>query len=339
MKANRRYFIRLSLTNDTENGLYTYDFSGLYDTLISKYDRVLLVAHDKDKDNIHVHICLQNDNPIRFDTLKNLMPYGQITPQRGTNSEVYDYLLHRDKKSIDEGKTAYNPEDVKTNVNIEEWLKVSPGIRSDLDVLVEAIKDGASYDDCLDQYPNTVAKYMQFTKEYILRNKREQFGQSLRKELEVVYIYGNPGVGKTRTVYDKHTFREIHRISDYDHSGLWDSYLDQDVLLLDEFTSQFKLTYLLQLLDIYPMELQARYVNKQACFTKVYIISNLPLEDQYQYTQQTEPIKFQALLRRITKYYNMTDDGSLVEKPKRFNRLYKGIENAVQKFGNLVQVQ
>lgn len=48
----------------------------------------------------------------------------------------------------------------------------------------------------------------------------------------------------------------------------------------------------------------ARYNNKLAMFTKVYIVSNIPLKDQYKETQLLEPQTYEAFLRRINAVYN-----------------------------------
>ena len=53
--------------------------------------------------------------------------------------------------------------------------------------------------------------------------------------------------------------------------------------------------------DIYPVELQARYSNKIACYTTVYIVSNWSLEKQYIESQENDKETWLAFLRRITK--------------------------------------
>ena len=52
-------------------------------------------------------------------------------------------------------------------------------------------------------------------------------------------------------------------------------------------------------LDGYPLALPARYANRQACYTTVYIISNIDLSQQYKNVQETEPATWKAFLRRI----------------------------------------
>ena len=56
---------------------------------------------------------------------------------------------------------------------------------------------------------------------------------------------------------------------------------------------------MLNYLDVHPLMLPARYTDKVACFRKVYIISNIPLEEQYLSVQQNEPETWQAFSRRI----------------------------------------
>ena len=83
-------------------------------------------------------------------------------------------------------------------------------------------------------------------------------------------------------------------------SGIkFDSYSGQDVLVFEEFNSQIPIEEMLNYLDIYPLMLPARYSDKVACYTKVIITSNLPLEKQYVSEQLNKPKTYNAFLRRI----------------------------------------
>lgn len=93
-------------------------------------------------------------------------------------------------------------------------------------------------------------------------------------------------------------------MTDYTHP--FDSYAGEDVLLLDEYSSNFKIRDLLNYLDGYPLKLPARYSNRVACYTKVYIISNLCLTKQYPDEQNRSPETFAALLRRIQNVIHYT---------------------------------
>ncbi|MBQ8356086.1 MAG: hypothetical protein IJY40_10810 [Oscillospiraceae bacterium] len=80
---------------------------------------------------------------------------------------------------------------------------------------------------------------------------------------------------------------------------LFDSYKGQPVLVFEEFHSQISISDMLNFLDIYPVMLPARYYDRVACYTEVYITSNIPLEDQYPEIQKCKLETWKAFLRRI----------------------------------------
>ena len=110
---------------------------------------------------------------------------------------------------------------------------------------------------------------------------------------------------------EKYSYSGVYRVTDYSHP--FDSYAGEDVLLLDEYGSNLKIRDLLNYLDGYPLTLPARYSNRVACYTKVYIISNLCLSKQYPDIQFDSPATFAALLRRIHTVIHYTAPGEFQE--------------------------
>jgi hypothetical protein len=131
----------------------------------------------------------------------------------------------------------------------------------------------------------------------------KKFGKIRRLDLEVVYIYGKAGVGKTRYVMDKYGDENVYRITDYD-GKLFDNYNNEDIIIFEEFRGQVRIDIMLNYLDVYPLRLPARYNNKIACFTKVFLVTNLPLSGQYKNVQNEHPETWKAFLRRIHTVYN-----------------------------------
>ncbi len=76
------------------------------------------------------------------------------------------------------------------------------------------------------------------------------------------------------------------------------------VLFLDEFRSSFKISEILDYLDGQPIRIRGRNYNRVACYDTVYIVSNIPLTEQYKNIQDNEPKTWAAFLRRITAVYN-----------------------------------
>ena len=63
---------------------------------------------------------------------------------------------------------------------------------------------------------------------------------------------------------------------------------------------------MLNYLDGYPCELPCRYNNKLACFTKVYIITNIPFNQQYINIQAESKETWKAFCRRIHHFFTCT---------------------------------
>ena len=117
------------------------------------------------------------------------------------------------------------------------------------------------------------------------------------RQLDVTYIYGTTGAGKTRSVMERYGYESVFRVTDYLHP--FDNYKGQDVIIFEEFRSSVRIGDMLNFLDGYPLELPCRYSNKVACYTKVYVITNIPLTEQYTQLQREQPETWCALLRRF----------------------------------------
>ena len=68
---------------------------------------------------------------------------------------------------------------------------------------------------------------------------------------------------------------------------------------------------MLNYLDIYPITLPARYNDRTACYTKVYITSNIPLEQQYRDIQRDKLETWRAFLRRVKNVIEYLPAGRL----------------------------
>ena len=83
------------------------------------------------------------------------------------------------------------------------------------------------------------------------------------------------------------------------------------MIAFDEFSSSLKISDMLDYLDIYPLELPARFSNKYSCFNFAYLVSNWELEKQYREIQTDSPETWKAFLRRIHEVRVYQEDGSI----------------------------
>ena len=240
----------------------------------------------------HTHIYMVSKNPIMFSTVHQRFYGAHIDHVKGTSQQTRNYILKEGDYADSEKKETNLPE------TFEEWgfMPIErQGSAKMSDEVLQMIKDGCSDVEIVNCFPSYMTKLP-----YIDQMRQKLIGEkyaNVFRKLEVQYIYGESGVGKTRGIYDKYGYKNVYRVSDYNHP--FDGYNGQDVLLLDEFRSNIPISLMLELLDGYPFELPSRYSNKQACYTKVVIISNVSLNMQYPNIQETEPETWKALLRRI----------------------------------------
>lgn len=294
----------LTINNPKEKGL---DHTAIQDGL-KRFPALLYFCMADEKGEIeHTHVFFALEHPTRFSTIKRRFPTAHIDRAEGTAAECRAYV----QKS---GKWA-DSEKAETSIpgTVEEWGELPverQGERADLALLYQMIKDGMSNYEIMEANPDYLISLDRI--ERARQAVREQQYQDTFRKLEVTYIWGPTGTGKTRSVMERYSYSEVYRVTGY-AAHPFDSYAGQDVLLLDEYGSNFKIRDLLNYLDGYPLTLPARYSNRVACYTKVYIISNLCLSKQYPVEQYNSPATFAALLRRINKVIHYTAPGEFQE--------------------------
>lgn len=250
----------------------------------------------------HTHIYLQGRGGINFDTVKKRFDGGHFEVAKGTASQNRDYVSKSGKWEKDKKHETQVPG------TFEEWgsLPVErQGARNDLADIYDMIKNGMTNYQIMEEMPDVMLQLDKL--EMARQTVRDAEFADVWRNLDVQYIYGDTGSGKTRSVMEKYGYRNVYRVTDYRHP--FDSYMGQDVILFEEFRSSLPLGDMLKYLDGYPVVLPCRYTNRQACFTKVYISTNIPIGSQYPEIQRESIGDFLAFLRRIGSVKCYSDRG------------------------------
>lgn len=291
-KSSRKY--QLTINNPKEYGFTHEHIRQNLETLKLVYWCMCDEIGLEEKTH-HTHVFLYSKNPIMFSTIKKRFYQSHIECAQGTCQQNRDYIRKEGKYSDTDKK--------ETNLaeTFEEFGEI-PIERSGSNdnvssKVLQMIKDGCSNIEIVEAVPSYLSKISHLDK--IRQNYKEKEYSSVFRELDITYIYGDTGTGKTRYVMENYGYEQVYKITNYEHP--FDSYEGQDIILFDEFRSSLPLKDMLQYLDGYPCRLPARYTDRQACFTKVYLISNIPLVKQYTNIQAEEPKSFEAFRRRITK--------------------------------------
>ena len=251
----------------------------------------------------HTHVYVAFKNAVMFSTMQQRFYGAHIEIVKGTHRENRDYV-RKEGKWLDSKKAETNlPETFEESGELPEEtdrrMKQSEAI-------LAMVEDGASDSEIVRTYPSAM-----YHLNRIEQTRQTFLGDTYREQwrtLHVEYIWGTTGVGKTRSVMDKHGYKNVFRVTNYAHP--FDGYRGERVLLFDEFRSSLPLADMLKYLDGYPLMLPCRYADKVACFTEVYIISNIPLEQQYPNVQVEEPASYAAFLRRINEKYEMLSENA-----------------------------
>lgn len=241
----------------------------------------------------HTHLFIFRQNPIRFQMIKKKFPTAHIDYCRGSTQENRDYVMKEGKyKGTDKEETNLK----NTFEEFGECPIEEQGKRNDLNQLYGMIKDGLSNYEIMEIDASYMLKLDKI--EYCRQVVREEQFKNTFRALTVEYWFGDTGQGKTRTVMERYGYNNVYRVTNYRYP--FDAYHGEDVIIFEEFHDSFKIQDMLTYLDGYPLYLPCRYHNKVACYTKVYILSNVSLDEQYRSIFREYPKTFEAFKRRIT---------------------------------------
>lgn len=177
--------------------------------------------------------------------------------------------------------------------HIEKGKPSSPGSRSDLEDLRTLIVSGSSIGTLWrtpTQFTNLI-RYGRGVREaiqYLQPKTRSQ-------ELEVIYIWGEPGTGKSHQAW-----QEEPGLFPMCQEKWLDGYDGEEVILIDEFDKiDFKkvsMEYYLRLMDKYPFMAGVKHGSVWFKGRKFYLTANVPV-DALNITQEEQ----RSLYRRITQ--------------------------------------
>ena len=184
----------------------------------------------------HTHIFIVFSSRVRFSMVKRYFSKAHIVRCKGTVSDNVNYIKKSGKWELDETKQEKKIEG--TFVEYGTQPPDSKGKRHDMSELYQMVLDNM-----------TNAEILAVNQDYILQIDKldkvrttiltERFKETVRLDLEVTYISGATGTGKTRGVLESNGYSNVYRVTDYLHP--FDGYACQSVICFDEFRASLKL--------------------------------------------------------------------------------------------------
>jgi hypothetical protein len=267
----------------------------------------------------HTHIFTYSKSPIRYSTMCNNFPHADVKSAFGTCQQNRDYILKQGKWTGTEKSTTSVP---GTTEEFGTLPDEHQGQKPELAILYDMVKSGYSNFEIIEHNSDFLFDIAKI--EMVRLTVRQEEYKNKWRDLEVIYIFGKTGTGKTRGVMEKYGYENVYRSTSYQHP--FDLYKGEDVIVFEEFNSSIKINDMLSYIDGYPVSLECRYANKIACFTKVYILSNVSLEKQYPNVKDENFSTWQAFIRRIHKvvwYKSETEIINYTSSEEFFNRDHK----------------
>ena len=193
-------------------------------------------------ETLHTHVYFVCENQLSHTQVDARFPTFHRDVARGKSVENRAYVLKDGDKFNKQPDGSYSYKD--TSGHLHEGINFSDtfeeggempveqqGKSRDADIIVELIKSGATNEQIVD----TVASaYREIEKVERVRSMyRDSQFKNCWRDLEVTYIFGKTGSGKTRGVMDRYGYENCYRVTDYKHP--FDTYDGQDVLIFEEF--------------------------------------------------------------------------------------------------------
>lgn len=243
----------------------------------------------------HLHCVFESKKSFRpLNVLKRLFPKIHIEPTKGNKKQVEDYINKT-------GQFEEKGEKILAKSQNGEIIGCQ-GKRNDLlsmDEIKTLIENGSTPKDIFNDYPSAL-KSQNAVNYMFFQNRASKV--PIVRDVYVQWLCGRTGCGKSYIYVElcqKYGEENVYLVSDYNNP--FDNYIGEDVIVFDEFRGQPRLAEILMWLDVYKREIRARYANKVALWTKVYITSPVTPYEVYNKNSDTTGSndRLQQLYRRV----------------------------------------
>lgn len=220
-------------------------------------------------ENKHIHAYIRLKNALTWGSMKNKFEKANIEIAKGNDEQGYEYC--------------------KKQGNFEEFgTRSKQGARKDIEKVKEMITEGSTMKEIFDQASNLQTlriaevgfKYMEKPRNW--------------KPI-VKWYYGKPGTGKTLTA----STEMPNAYWCMTGTKWWEGYDAHEDVIIDELRPEsYKLEYLLQLIDCYPMRIETKGASRQFLAKRIIITTCYKPKTWCEINNSDE--NYEQLTRRLT---------------------------------------
>lgn len=253
---------------------YTEEEKNFIDNLVNSETNLAYISYGKemgDSGTPHLQGMLELHSRKRLSYVRDLIGRAHFEIRKGTFDECRDYCA-KDGDFVEFG----------------EQVSKGKGARSDLETLKNDLLAGATIKTVSENYFGNFLRYRRSIVAF-----KNLHGLQRSWKCSVIVYYGRTGSGKTQSVFENSTDLWV-----YPGNGWFDGYQGESQVLFDDFSgSEFKINYLLKLLDRYKMQVPVKGDFVHWVPTEIYLTSNLDPNVWYPNAHHEH---VEALFRRIT---------------------------------------
>lgn len=260
----------------------------------------------------HVHIYLKFANQRHFSEIAKIFACSEsaVSKSHGSYDDCVLYATHKNAPE----KYQYSDSEVIANFDYTlrcEKILSKKVKKQKKDYILQKISDG-EYTERNITSKITLQEYVE-NERYIksaFEFKRQELSKNCSRELQVIYIQGSSGVGKTTLA------KELCKNAGYDNiyissSGsdfLSDYKLERAIILDDLRSDTMTLSEFLKMTDKHTQSaVKSRYHNKILCVELIVVTSIKQLIDFYNEFQHTRLEEPKQIFRRCSTYIEMTE--------------------------------
>jgi len=311
-KSYRTANIRVTSENNTNHdGVVLYTKDDMY-KILKEWSTTAGITYwfiehsaDDEVSKTHFHIVIKFKSPMPFETIKNKFPYGDIESSRNLKASI-QYLIHLNDKS----KVQYTWEQIITNCLDLTPYKVLTVAQQEitLHTVYDAIERGEIREyNLLNKVPIALFAGNKTKIDNALTYFREKICMDKDRNIEVIFMSGSAGIGKTSFAKRYCETRHLQPCVSSSSNDPLQDYKGEPVLILDDLRDDsFKYHDFLKLLDNHTKSSsRSRYHNKLFIGNIIIITSTKPINNWYEKSSSEDK---HQLYRRVRQWLKFDGD-------------------------------
>lgn len=240
-------------------------------------------------EEVHVQGYVEFTKPQRRPAVQRALrnETAHVEPRRGSRDQAREYARKEDTRF-----------DGPWEVGV--WIG-GRGDRTDLVALLSDLEAGHSLRLISNDHFASFLRYNRGIHLWRLLNVQRRFWKP-----EVYVFHGPTGTGKTRAAWQI-AGEEAYILTPQQAAsgvGWWDGYDLHEDVIIDEFYGWLRYSFLLQLLDQYPIRVEFKGGSVEFVARRIFLTSNKRPEDWY----DSEKFPYPPLYRRIDHIYQCDDE-------------------------------